>query len=213
MQTSEKTTGKFITVEGIEGAGKSTNVTFIANQLINKGIDVVLTREPGGTKVAEQIRNILLADHDEKIHADTELLLMYAGRIQHYNNLIKPALLAGKWVISDRFYDATFAYQGGGRKIPLERIQTIHDWSMGTIKPDNTIYLDVPVEVGFSRIVKRGELDRFEKEKKQFFEDIRQQYLSIADSEPNRFEIVDASLSLAQIEQILIKLCDKIIAN
>lgn len=185
--------GLFISLEGSEGVGKSTSLKFIKSFIESKGIEVVVTREPGGTPFAEEIRHILLEERDEKVEAETELLLMYAARIQNVNSVIKPALNAGKWVISDRFSDASFAYQGGGRKLGFERIAKLHDWALGEFKPDRTFLFDMPVELGIERTKKRGKADRFEVEKMNFFNDIRAAYLKKASQEPNRISVIDAA--------------------
>src|SRR5438132_683191 len=156
--------GKFITLEGIEGVGKSSNIQFIADFIKNMGKAVVVTREPGGTPIAEEIRKILLTEYPEKTLVPTELLLLYAGRLQHVEHVIKPALAKGAVVVCDRFSDATYAYQGAGRGMPLEKIEALHQWALGDFFPDLTIVLDAPVEVAMPRIKPHRILDRFEKE-------------------------------------------------
>lgn len=192
--------GKFITLEGIEGMGKSTIAQWMSHFLKTKGIPNSVTREPGGTMVAEDIRQILLNEYSEETHIETELLLLYAARIQHYKNKILPALMAGTWVICDRFYDATFAYQGGGREFSMDKIKELHRWVMGEIKPDCTILLDAPIQVGMNRIKNRAHHDRFEKENAAFFERIRQAYLNMVKKEPSRFHVIDASEPLNKVE-------------
>lgn len=194
-----KPRGKLITLEGIEGVGKSSNVKFVAQCLEASGKTVVVTREPGGTPIAEDIRKILLADYTEKTLPKTELLLLYAGRLQHVAQVIEPALAAGKWVVCDRFFDATFAYQGGGRGIPEGEIQQLNDWALGDFEPDCTILLDAPVEVAFSRIRPHRTLDRFEKEQQAFFQRIRERYLQMAEQK-SRFHIVDATQTLPAVQ-------------
>jgi len=195
--------GKFITIEGIEGVGKSSNVNLIADLIQKAGNQVVVTREPGGTPIAEAIRKVLLAEYDEEIFGQTELLLLYAARIQHVEHVIKPALTEGKWVVCDRFVDATYAYQGAGRGIPIEKIDSLHQWALGDFVPDCTIILDASPEIAFERIKKNRDLDRFEKEKIFFFQRIRQQYLQIADRDKQRYRIVDASRPLKDVQDII----------
>jgi len=196
--------GFFVSLEGVEGVGKSTALLYIQSLLAEAGIDYVLTREPGGTPVAEAIRQILLDEHMEVMAKNTELLLMFAARSQNVSQVILPALNSGKWVIADRFTDASFAYQGGGRGLPLESIAMLAKLVQGELKPDVTLLLDAPVEVGLSRIQKRGAKDRIETEKKTFFERVRQQYLDSADQYPNRFRVINAEDSLPQVKQRLL---------
>lgn len=191
--------GLFITFEGPEGAGKSTNLQVFAKVLSDAGCQPLLTREPGGTPVAERIRDVLLSHHEESMCADAELLLMFAARAQHLHGLIKPALAAGRVVISDRFTDATYAYQGGGRGIPVERIASLETWVQGELRPDITVIFDVPVEVGMARARARSELDRFEVEQQSFFEAVRRTYLARAAAEPERYRVIDASGDLSQV--------------
>lgn len=195
--------GLFITFEGPEGAGKSTNLAVFANALRERGCEPLLTREPGGTPVAEQIRGVLLADHDETVDADAELLLVFAARAQHLNRLIRPALAAGRVVISDRFTDATYAYQGGGRGIDSQRIARLEEWVQGSLRPDLVIVFDVPVEIGLARAKARSALDRFEREPVDFFKAVRQTYLDRVAQQPARYRLVDASGSLESIREQL----------
>ena len=190
---------KFISIEGIEGTGKSTAVKRICAWLEKNNIEYVLTREPGGTPVAEEIRQVLLANREETMCADTEVLLMFAGRAQNIEEVIKPALAAGKWVVSDRFVDASFAYQGGGRNIDVDHIQALSEWVLGDLKPDLTILLDAPVDVGLSRMSSRGAKDRIEQEGKAFFERARQAYLNCAKRDPDRFHLVDATKEIMEV--------------
>lgn len=192
--------GLFLTVEGAEGVGKSTNIAFIRSTLESKGIEVVVTREPGGTDMAEEIRAVLLKNRTEPVAENAELLLMFAARAQHIESLIKPALAAGKWVISDRFTDATYAYQGGGRGVDLDKISVLEQFVQNDFRPDKTILLDAPVEIGMARAHKRGELDRFENEKNAFFERVRNVYLDRLKQEPQRFELIDASKVLDDVQ-------------
>ncbi|ARN75540.1 dTMP kinase [Oceanicoccus sagamiensis] len=207
------TRGLFITIEGGEGVGKSTNIDFIAQRLEQQGIDFILTREPGGTPLAEDIRQLLLNPREEAVAENTELLLMFAARAQHIAEVIEPALAAGKWVVCDRFTDATFAYQGGGRGIPMTKIADLEQWVQGDLRPDFTLLLDASVEVGMSRASKRGALDRFEQEKKDFFESVRTAYLNMATLNPDRYRVVDASKTLEQVQQSLTQVIDEMIAQ
>jgi len=193
--------GKFITLEGIEGAGKSTAMNTIRQHLEQAGVELVVTREPGGTPLAEKIRTLLLDKNNTTIESDTELLLMFAARAQHLGELILPALRQGKWVLCDRFTDATYAYQGGGRGIDVQRIALLEQWVQGDLRPDVTLLLDLSVEQGLNRAGQRGELDRFEQEKQDFFERIRASYQQRARQYPKQFRIIDASQSLLQVQQ------------
>jgi dTMP kinase len=193
--------GKFITIEGGEGVGKSTNLAHLHSLLKARKIAFVESREPGGTPLAEELREMLLRERDEAVSSDCELLLMFAARSQHLSGLIRPALARGEWVVCDRFTDATFAYQGGGRELEWDRIAQLEQLVQGDLRPDLTLLLDVPVEVGMARARQRGELDRFEQEQLSFFERVRQAYLKRAHAEPERFRIIDASQPLAQVQQ------------
>lgn len=195
--------GLFITLEGPEGAGKSTNRDFLAERLRSHGIDVVLTREPGGTPLAERIRELLLVPSDETMAADTELLLMFAARAQHIAGVIRPALARGQVVLCDRFTDATYAYQGGGRGLPVERIAQLEAFVQGELRPDLTLVFDLPVDVGLSRAAARGRLDRFEQEDRGFFEAVRQTYLQRAAAAPQRYHVLDAAASLVSVQEAL----------
>lgn len=191
--------GQFITFEGTEGVGKSTQLANAADALRSLGVDVVVTREPGGTPMAEAIRELLLAPRDEPVDETTELLLMFAARAQHLNTRILPALEQGQWVLCDRFTDATFAYQGGGRGVSRERIALLENLVQGELRPDRIILLDAPVETGMKRARKRGELDRFEQEAVSFFQRIRDTYLDRAQADPARYSVVDAGASIEQV--------------
>ncbi len=193
--------GLFITLEGIEGAGKSTLMAYIAEILSEAGNNVLQTREPGGTKTGEQIREILLDKKNVAVTNDTELLLMFAARAQHINEVITPALASGKVVICDRFTDASFAYQGAGRGIESSRIQTLEDWVQQGLKPKLTLLFDIDVEAGLRRASNRSETDRFEQEEISFFERIRTCYLQRAENEPERFRIIDASQPFDNVKQ------------
>lgn len=192
--------GLFITLEGPEGAGKSTNRDFIASRLRERGVEVLLTREPGGTPLAERIRELLLAPSDESMAVDTELLLMFAARAQHLDRVIRPALEAGQVVLCDRFTDATYAYQGGGRGVSMARIAELERFVQGSLRPDLTLVFDLPVEVGLQRAAARGRLDRFEQEDRSFFDAVRQTYLERAAQAPERYRVIDAAKPLADVQ-------------
>ncbi|SDO51367.1 dTMP kinase [Ectopseudomonas guguanensis] len=193
-------TGLFITLEGPEGAGKSTNREYLAERLRERGVDVLLTREPGGTPLAERIRELLLDPSGEPMAADTELLLVFAARAQHLQQVIRPALAKGCVVLCDRFTDATYAYQGGGRGLSIERIAQLEQFVQGELRPDLTLIFDLPVEVGLARAAARGRLDRFEQEGRGFFEAVRQAYLQRAAQAPQRYRVLDAGQTLAQVQ-------------
>jgi len=193
--------GKFITLEGSEGSGKTTNMAYIEQLLEEAGVELIVTREPGGTPLGETIREILLDSRQTSMSEDTELMLMFAARAQHMHEKIRPALDAGKWVLCDRFVDATYAYQGGGRGISLERIGKLDNWVLNGFKPELTLYLDIGVAQGLKRAEARAELDRFEKEKIDFFERVRSGYLNRVEAEPERFRVVDASEPLEQVQR------------
>ena len=193
--------GQFITLEGGEGLGKTTNLTFIKALLIERDVSVVVTREPGGTVLAEKLRQLLLENNDEPIAEQTELLLLFAARAQHINNVIQPALSQGKWVLCDRFTDSTYAYQGGGRKIGLETIRWLENFVQQQLRPDLTLLFDAPVELGMKRAKKRGSLDRFENEHLVFFNKVRQAFLKQAANYPQRIKIINAALPLPEVQQ------------
>jgi dTMP kinase len=199
--------GKFITVEGIEGAGKSSMIQFIAEYLQERQVDFVLTREPGGTEIAEHIRQVLLDYYEEKMAEDTELMLMFAARAQHLHHVIRPALKANKIVICDRFTDTSFAYQGGGRGIDADRIAALETWVQRGLDPDLTILLDVPADIGMERALKRSAPDRIEQEQLHFFERARDAYLARAQSFKDRFRVVDATndfkVVVAKVKKII----------
>lgn len=202
--------GKLISLEGIEGVGKSSNVNFVAECLRKRGKTVLVTREPGGTPMAEDIRKILLADYAEKTLPKTELLLLYAGRLQHVSQVIEPALAEGKWVVCDRFFDATYAYQGGGRGIDEMDIQRLNEWTLGGFEPDCTLLLDAPVDVAFQRIRQHRTLDRFEKEQQAFFQRIRDCYLRLAEQKA-RFHVIDATQNLPQVQAQVKTVIDQVL--
>ncbi len=203
--------GRFVTFEGVEGVGKSTQIRVFCDRLREQGVEVLETREPGGTENAEQIRGILKGHTDEVMPDVAEMLLMFAARSINVANTIEPALEKGTWVIADRFTDSTRAYQGGGRGLSAERIDTLADWVHGTVNPDVTILLDAPVEVGMARASQRGEIDRFETEKLAFFERVRQRYLELANQEPERIIVVDASAPLDTVSAEIAAIADRII--
>ncbi len=204
--------GLFITMEGIEGVGKSTNMEYVHQSLLAAGIKVVLTREPGGTELGEKIRGLLLDKDNQSMVEDTELLLMFAARAQHLAEVIKPALTQGQWVLCDRFTDATYAYQGGGRGIAYERIAQLEQWTQGDLRPDATLLLDAPVDVGMARAARREqEADRFEREKQAFFVKVRQAYLDMASQNPQRYCVVDASQPLEQVNIQLSEVVNRLI--
>ena len=190
--------GRFITLEGGEGVGKTTNLGFIEDYLRARGIDLVRTREPGGTPLGERVRGLLLGDGE--IDAQAELLLVFAARAQHLRDVIRPALAVGRWVLCDRFTDATYAYQGGGRGLPRERIATLETFVQGALRPDLTLVFDLPIEVGMARASARGRLDRFEQEGRTFFDAVRSTYLERARLEPGRYRLIDAAQTLEQVQ-------------
>ena len=192
--------GKFITVEGVEGAGKSTNLRVAEEFLREQGIDLIVTREPGGTEYAELIRELLLAHHEEDLDANAELLLIFAARAQHLNRLILPALERGTWVLCDRFTDATYAYQGEGRGLGRDKVALLESFVQGDIRPDHTLILDVPVEVGLKRVDTRGDRDRFETENRAFFEAVRTAYLELVNQHPERYTLIDTVQSLDEVK-------------
>jgi len=202
--------GKFITIDGVEGAGKSTQIDLICSYLHRKGIEVVRTREPGGTEVGEKIRSVLLDVENQEMHSDTELLLMFSSRNELIQNKIIPALNDGYWVVSDRFTDASFAYQGGGRMLNLDRIAELEDWVLGDFKPDLTVLLDVSVEVGMARIEARAAKDRIELEEREFFERVRSVFIRRSEAFPERIKLIDASGAVDDIHSKICALIDSL---
>ncbi len=205
--------GKFITVEGIEGVGKSSNIDVVKRQLETMGFTVKVTREPGGTPLGEDIRQLLLGHRDDDMASETELLLMFAARAEHLAKVIIPALENGHWVISDRFTDATFAYQGGGRGIGFSRIALLESWVQHELRPHMTLLLDAPVALALERAGKRGNPDRFEKEHNQFFEKVRAAYLDLATKFPARYRVIDASQSFEEVQNDIKSVLDKAISS
>ena len=194
------TPGKFISFEGIDGAGKSTHLAFVADLLRKAGKIVVTTREPGGTPLGEKLRELLL---HEKMHLETEALLMFAARREHLAQVIEPALARGDWVISDRFTDASFAYQGGGRKLDRQKLETLEQWVHPHLQPDLTLLFDVPLEVARSRLDAARAPDKFEQEKEDFFAATRAEYLRRAAEFPERFRIINSNQSIENMRKIL----------
>lgn len=203
--------GYFITLEGGEGAGKSTAMQCLVQNLREKNIDFVMTREPGGTEIAEKIRKVILDHYQETMHPDTELLLYFASRAQHLNQLIIPALKRGHWVICDRFTDASFAYQGAGRGVSEARIAILEKFVQNDLRPDHTLLFDITVARGFDRIKHKRALDRLETENELFYERARQCYLARAQAEPKRFHIIDANKTSEEVIVQLRKTLEKII--
>jgi|TARA_B110000240_G_scaffold36289_1_gene39767 dTMP kinase len=192
--------GKFITIEGTEGVGKTTNMAFIEGWLEARKLPYISTREPGGTPLAEQVRELLLAPRAELVCSASELLLMFAGRAQHIDQVIEPALAEGRWILCDRFTDATYAYQGAGRKMGSDLIAELEILVQGSLRPDLTLILDIPVDIGLKRASARSDPDRFELEQVEFFERVRRGYLGIAEQDPDRCKLIDASQSLEQVQ-------------
>ena len=203
--------GQFITIEGTEGVGKSTNINFIEKCLKAANKELIITREPGGTVLGEKLRNILLDAKEQSISDDTELLLMFAARAQHLKEVILPAINSGKWVLCDRFTDSTYAYQGGGRGIDMQRIAQLEQWVQGDLRPDMTLILDLPVELGLERAGKRSTPDRFELEKYDFFNKVRDTFLSRASLSIHRYEVIDASQTLEDVQKSIHSVIEKMI--
>ena len=203
--------GTFITLEGIEGVGKTTLMGFLAEYLHQHNVPLLVTREPGGTPLADDIRHFLLSEHEEKVQPETELLLMFAARAQHVQNVIRPALEAGKLVLCDRFTDTTYAYQGAGRGVNPAKIKMLEDVVQDGLKPELTILLDAPIEICLQRIQERKKTDRFESETKQFFQKARNAYLEMATTEPTRFHVVDATQPVETLHEQLLKIFKSIV--
>jgi dTMP kinase len=205
--------GKFITVEGIEGVGKSTNIDHLSEIIEGRGLTVLRTREPGGTPMAERIREMLLEHGEETLPDIAELLLFFAARSLHINNMIRPALDAGQWVVCDRFTDASRAYQGDGRGLDMTRIDTLASWVQEGLEPDLTILLDAPVDIGMHRAAQRSTADRLEREQQSFYRRVRQGYLRLASAHPERFRVVDASGSLQQVRAEVTRITNELFAD
>lgn len=202
----------FITVEGGEGVGKSTNMAYLESHLRQRGIDLLVTREPGGTPMAEDIRELLLTPREEAVTGLSELLLIFAARAQHIAEVIEPALAAGRWVLCDRFTDATYAYQSGGRRMEAASIRQLEELVQGDLRPDYTLLLDAPVSLGMERARGRGELDRFEQEELAFFERVRNTYRQLAEESSGRYRVIDASQPLALVQEQLDKVLRELVA-
>jgi dTMP kinase len=194
---------KFITFEGVDGAGKSTHLEWFANALRQRGINLLVTREPGGTPLGERLREILL---NQPMHAETEALLMFAARREHVEQVIRPALQNGTWVISDRFSDASFAYQGGGRGVPLDKLEQLVQWVHADLQSDLTLLFDIPIQVARQRLSNNVSLDRFEQERGEFFERVRQAYLARVAKSPERFAVIRAENIIPEVHQELAKI-------
>lgn len=193
--------GKFITLEGIDGAGKSSHLAWLAERLRQPGREVVVTREPGGTALGEKLREILLHD---AMDAASETLLLFAARQEHLVKVVRPALARGAWVVSDRFTDATFAYQGGGRGFPIRKLETLEAWVQDGLQPDLTLFFDVPVRTGQTRLGRTASApDRFEREDEAFHERVRAAYLDRARRFPQRIRVIDAAKSLDEVKKSL----------
>ena len=205
--------GRFITLEGSEGVGKTSNLAFMEQHLRAAGRDVVVTREPGGTPVGEQIRTLLLDPANQAMVSDCELLLMFAARAQHLQEVILPAVAHGAWVLCDRFTDATYAYQGGGRGVDAARIAVLESWVQGGLRPDLTLLLDLSVEIGLARAGERGAPDRFEQEQRAFFERVRQSYLDQAAAQPGRYRVIDAGQPLEVVQAGIAVALDEALAS
>ncbi len=193
--------GLFITFEGVEGAGKTTNIDYIADKIKKSGQSFVLTREPGGTTLGEEIRALLISKELPEMHSDTELLLMFAARAEHLQKVILPALNEGKWVLCDRFTDASYAYQGAGRGIDTKKIALLENLVQGVLRPDITFLFDLDADIGLARAQSRGETDRFEQQHIDFFNRVREKYLSMANVEPERYFIINAQYDLSVVQQ------------
>lgn len=203
--------GQFITVEGTEGVGKSTSMDFIEAWLKQHDIDLIVTREPGGTQLGEKLREVLLDAKEQSMCDDTELLLMFAARAQHLQEVILPALAVGKWVLCDRFTDSTYAYQGGGRGIAMSRIADLEQWVQGDRRPDMTLILDLEVEIGLERAGKRSAPDRFELEKHDFFNNVRNTFLERAQANPERYKVVNAAPEIKQVQKSIQTILEQMI--
>ena len=203
--------GVFLTFEGVEGAGKTTNIEYIAEKILASGHEILLTREPGGTDLGEAIRELLISKDFPEMHHNTELLLMFAARAEHLQRKIIPALEQGKWVLCDRFTDATYAYQGAGRDIDQDNIQVLENLVQGTLRPDYTFLFDIDADIGLARAKKRGETDRFEQQHIDFFNRVRSAYIKMADENKSRYRIVHAQYDLKTVQTQIDKLLSLIL--
>ena len=210
MVAQSKKRGKFITLEGMDGAGKSTHIPNIITALKARGVEVVSTREPGGTRLGEQLRALLLHD---AMHPETETLLMFAARREHIANVIEPALKRGAYVLSDRFTDATYAYQCGAKGVASSKIKQLEKWVQGSLQPDLTLLFDVPVEISMKRLTMAREPDKFEREDAKFFDKLRQAYLTRAVENPARFRVIDANQTLDKVKAEVNKMLEEIITT
>jgi dTMP kinase len=204
--------GKFITLEGIDGAGKTTQLAWIADFLRSRGVQVTVTREPGGTAVGEQLRSLVL-DGEHALHPETEALLMFASRREHLDKVIVPALRRGTWVVCDRFTDASFAYQGGGSGVSRDKLALLERWTQDGLQPDKTFLFDIVPEVGRERSQRTGAADRFEQEKQAFFERVRQAYLERATNDPQRIQVIDGAQSIVEIRRELKRCLESFFAH
>lgn len=213
MSSKEKNLkkGLFITFEGVEGAGKTTNIKYIAEQIQKKGIDILLTREPGGTDIGEAIREILISKDFPEMHYITELLLMFAARSEHINKKIIPALEKGTWVLCDRFTDASYAYQGAGRGVDKKNIKLLENMVQDKLQPDYTFLFDLEAKTGLSRARQRGETDRFEQQHIDFFNRVRMEYLNMASSDIQRYKIINAQYDIETVRSQISDILNKII--
>jgi dTMP kinase len=211
MTTKNAKHGLFISFEGVEGAGKTTNIEYIAEKIEASGQEILLTREPGGTDLGEAIRELLISKEFPEMHSTTELLLMFAARAEHLHRKIIPALEQGKWVLCDRFTDATYAYQGAGRDIDQQNIQTLENLVQGTLRPDYTFLFDIDADIGLARAKNRGETDRFEQQHLDFFNRVRSAYLKMAEENPQRYRIVNAQYDLQTVQKQIDTLLGQII--
>ena len=210
-KTSNIDKGLFITFEGVEGAGKTTNIEYIAEKINDAGHEILLTREPGGTELGEAIRELLISKDFPEMHHNTELLLMFAARAEHLQKKIIPALEQGKWVLCDRFTDATYAYQGAGRDIDQGNIRALENLVQGSLRPDYTFLFDIDADIGLARAKSRGETDRFEQQHIDFFNRVRSQYLTMADENKSRYRIVQAQFDLATVQKQIDDLLSQIL--
>ena len=205
--------GKFITLEGIEGSGKTTQLEFIVRQIENAGKRVVCSREPGGTDVGEKIRDILLDGQLPSMNSVTELMLMFAARVEHVKKVIEPAINDGKWVVCDRFYDATYAYQGYGRGLAIDKIDSLKSFSINKLAPDKTFLLDVTLETSMERVTQRGNKDRFENEKISFYQKVRQGYLNIAKQNVGRVSVIDANQTIEEVQKEITQILNSLLSD
>lgn len=210
-KASSRNGGLFITFEGVEGAGKTTNIEYIAENILSAGHEILLTREPGGTQLGEAIRELLISKEFPEMHHNTELLLMFAARAEHLQRKIIPALAQGKWVLCDRFTDATYAYQGAGRNIDQSKIQALENLVQGSLRPDFTFLFDIEANIGLARAQSRGETDRFEQQHIDFFNRVRSQYLKMAEKNQDRYRIVQAQYDLKTVQKQIDELLSQIL--